>query len=71
MKKIERGAFNEMASNSLAFSYKNVATTIAGQRKCQSNLTVVDSEKHKDKCLVVLDQVTFPALNNLQFHWNR
>lgn len=69
LKKSETDAFNEGASNSLGFSYKSVAMTIAGQRKCQSNLTVVNSEEHKSKCSVMFHQITFSALNDLQFPW--
>lgn len=69
MKKSETDVFKEIARNSLDFSYKSVAMTIVGQRKCQSNLTVVNSEERKNKCSVMLHQITCPAPNNLQFPW--
>lgn len=57
MKKSERDAFNETTSNSLGFSSKSVAMTIADQRKYQSKLTLINSEKYKNKCSVMLHQI--------------
>lgn len=63
-----RDVLIKIASVSLEFSCKSVEIAVA-VRKCPSNLREVSSELHKNKCSVVLHQISFKTPNNLQFPW--